>query len=130
MSKSLFGTFLQDYLIIIFGSILGSSCRFYLMEYFQLFSKRKYFATFLVNLIATILLSICVFAYQNYYPISSNMSLFLLVGFLGSLSTFSTFIIDVLNSFLHDSWFEGVYILALSIIGTFIAGYLCILIFT
>ena len=47
---------------------------------------------------------------------SYSLMLFLSVGFLGSLSTFSTFMVEIVNTFVEYSWFESLGLLICSVL--------------
>ena len=115
----------QSFLALSFGAIAGSFLRMYLTEFFGCHLTFKHWGTSLVNIFASFLLGFFV-ALQN--NISGDLEqtqslLFLLVnvGFLGSLSTFSTFIVDLLNILKDQNWLQFYYLLSFSLLGGFLA---------
>ena len=102
--------------------------RMYLINYCNFRFSSRYFGTFFVNISASFALGF-VYANQKLSDIDllkNNSPVFILicVGFLGSLSTFSTFIIDLLNTVL-DRNVKSFFLLALfSIIGGLFAVFL------
>ncbi len=76
-----------------------------------------YFGTFLVNIVGAFLLGIVV-AYFQKEEYSNSLLLFLGVGFCGGLTTFSTFIFELLTALKNDQWKEfTIYLISSIIIG-------------
>ena len=115
-------------LLVGIGAIAGSWMRMHLINYCNFRFSSSYFGTFFVNISASFALGF-VYANQKLSDIDllkNNSPVFILicVGFLGSLSTFSTFIIDLLNTIL-DRNMKLFFLLALfSIIGGLFAVFL------
>ena len=84
-------------LFIAIGAVLGAGLRMEIIHQFRIRRYKTYFATLLINTISTFLLSFFINYYQHNPSLfsSDHFSLFLNVGFLGSFSTFSTFILDL-----------------------------------
>ena len=113
--------------LISSGAILGSWIRFCLGEFFLLIFSKKYFGTLIINTIATFLLSlIWTYSFNNHHSISDFL-LFYSTGFLGSLSTFSTYIIEVFQAAINKYWFEAIFIACSSLIISFVAGWIGLL---
>ena len=90
----------QPFVLIGIGAILGSWLRVYMTRYFLFFFSASYFGTAIINITSAFILGYFL-AIQN-QAVTNHQSpffLFACVGFLGGLSTFSTFITDILNSF-------------------------------
>ena len=94
----------RPFLLIGLGSILGSWLRICIQQYFQNALSRKYLGTVLVNISSAFFLGFFVAIQEkfgsDFVTIKSPIFFFLCVGFLGSLSTFSTFITDLMKTFL------------------------------
>ncbi len=112
----------QDLSLVSFGAILGTWLRFYLLKLFQLFFKREFLGTFLVNFLATCTLSFIITSKDIALEFNKSFNIFFLFGFLGSLSTFSTFILETSEAVMNNCWREGLFIIFLSVLATFIAG--------
>ncbi len=90
-------SFLLDAILVSFGASLGSFVRFKFVSLFNKFSLNGNLSTIPVNLSSSFLLGLLLpfvnnpsnFAYTRY------LTLFIAIGFLGSLSTFSSFIMDL-----------------------------------
>ena len=113
-------------ILISLGSICGSYLRFKTVNYINLITKTKYLSIFTVNTFATFLLAISsTLIFENNLIVSKeSTNLFLFAGFLGSFSTFSSFIVD-LHSLINDKkWFHSLSFITLSIIGSIFAAFL------
>ncbi|MEN9878292.1 MAG: putative fluoride ion transporter CrcB 1 [Cyanobacteriota bacterium] len=85
---------LRDILLVSVGAVPGAWLRFRLVNHFEPMIPAKHWATFGVNLVASFALGLLVALNQR--CAASQLLLLLATGFLGSLSTFSTFIVEVL----------------------------------
>ena len=83
-------------LLVGFGAIPGAYLRLKTVNHFEPMVPKKHWGTFVVNLIACFGLGLVLALVQS---CSANTGLALLigVGFFGSLSTFSTFAVELLN---------------------------------
>ncbi len=92
---SSFSSYLSQPLLVSFGAVLGSWMRFKVVNFIDFYFPGNYFGTLLVNLVSTF--SLGFFFAHTTGIVLENISLFFVVGFLGSLSTFSTFIVELLE---------------------------------
>ena len=111
----------RDTFLVLVGTILGSFFRFCLTNWFAKLSRRKYLSTICVNSLSTFLLAIIISSY-NKFLIDSGYILFFSLGLIGSLSTFSTFIVDILERLQKRKISEGFSIIILSIILSLLCG--------
>ncbi len=87
----------DDLLLVSLGAILGSLLRNYLIKFLGSFFINKYCSTFIINMIAAFSLGLLL----PFDPdagkdiLESSGKLIICVGFLGSFSTFSSFIKEV-----------------------------------
>ena len=103
------------------GGFIGSIARAYAVHF-----TNKYFpiefplGILFVNLVGSFLAGV-LFAYFSNYPLSVNLKAFLTTGFLGALTTYSTFAIE---SYLL--WGTSIYIaianITLNLVGTILAA--------
>ena len=121
MSHDLQVITLKDTLLLIFGTALGSWFRFSLIEWVAKFSRRDYLGTICVNSLSTFLLAIIISLY-NKFLFNSGYILFFSVGFIGSLSTFSTFILDIFKRLQNRKIFAGFFIISVSISLSLLCG--------
>ncbi len=111
----------QSFCLVGIGAITGSWIRMRLANLIASISSIKYLGTVIINLFSAFCLGL-VFAFL---PFSDNSSvnkttpIFLLicVGFLGSLSTFSTFVLDLLNLLLKSNWRQSLFLVLFSVLG-------------
>lgn len=91
---------------ISIGAIFGALLRWWLGTKFNGMYEHLYFGTFLANSIACLIMGFLLYSplFQDMAP--QAVKLALLTGFLGSLSTFSTFIAEVHSSAIIKEWFS------------------------
>ena len=111
-----------EIILVTTGAILGSWARFYLSNIFNLTFSKKYIGTLLVNTIATFLLALL--ASSSFLSMRYLSNYFFSIGFLGGLSTFSTFIIQSFQALINQSWVDAFLIVFSSILITFIASFI------
>jgi CrcB protein len=110
------------YIAISSGAILGALSRYYL----TLFSIKKWgsrfaYGTLSANLTGSCLIGFIVtFTAQKTIPVESQK--FLLIGFLGAYTTFSSYILESANLFRRQKLFDGL----LYWLGTPILGFMCL----
>lgn len=90
---------LQNSLLIFFGCGIGGLCRYWVSNSVYLFLGRQFpYGTFAVNvsgaLLAGLLLSLIL---DRFAGIGPQLRAFLLIGFLGGYTTFSTFSIETVT---------------------------------
>ena len=98
----------KSFLLVGIGAAPGAILRMHLVAKLSQYNKSNFYAIQIVNTIATFLLGLTL-AYQNRAIIQADyqqLYLFISVGFLGSLSTFSSLIYEFYLSFLKKRWFE------------------------
>lgn len=81
------------------GGFIGSCLRFALIKIGNKYLAHFPMGTLASNLIAGFLIGLIIGYTQDSQLLSEKMKLFLTAGFLGGLSTFSTFSIDTINLF-------------------------------
>ena len=87
----------SEALFVALGAIPGAWLRLRLVNHLQLMLPRKHWGTFVVNVIACFSLGLVLAEVERCGPIR-GLALLIGVGFLGSLSTFSTFVMEVFNA--------------------------------
>ncbi len=88
-------------LLISCGAILGALSRYYLTVYFADYSKQFPFGTFVINISSCFCIGILAFLVQESI-VSSPFQLLFVTGFLGSYTTFSTYILESSNLWKND----------------------------
>jgi CrcB protein len=85
-------------LFVILGGSLGALSRFTIgTQMDKLFNTTFPIGILFVNLLGCFIIGLVMSAFQNKLMVNDNLKIFLIVGFLGSLTTFSTFAFDNLN---------------------------------
>jgi len=111
-------------LLVGLGAVPGAWLRLRVVNHFEPMVPRKHWGTFLVNLVAAFALGLVLGlqASGRCDPSTATSSLLLLigVGFFGSLSTFSTFAVEVLVTLRDRQWGEAILLAA----GSVLAGLL------
>ncbi|EPF72649.1 fluoride efflux transporter CrcB [Acinetobacter rudis] len=81
---------------IALGSVIGAWIRWAISIKFNTLFENIPFGTVLVNLIGAFIIGLAVSFFSN-IPLDSNYKLFVITGFCGALTTFSTFSIEVVG---------------------------------
>ena len=85
-----------DVVLVGLGAIPGAWLRLQVVNHFEPMVPKKHWGTFLVNVVACFALGL-VLALNQTCSASTGIALLMGVGFFGSLSTFSTFAVELLN---------------------------------
>ena len=111
--------FVREALLVSLGAVPGAWLRLKTVNHFQPMVPKKHWGTFIVNVVACFALGL-VFALDQNCTSSKGITLLIGVGFFGSLSTFSTFSVELLNE-LRVGHLASALILA---VGSVVAGVL------
>ena len=85
--------------IIGAGGFVGAVARYAVSGYFESWSKSVVFpfGTMAVNLLGCLMIGFVVALVDSAYTLSTELRTFILIGFLGAFTTFSTFGSETLN---------------------------------
>lgn len=88
---------LQDIILIAIGAVFGVNSRFLIYQKLNEININRKFSIFLINIFSCFFLGFFISISSNVKSlnVSSQLALFFVIGFIGSLSTFSTFIYDL-----------------------------------
>ncbi|MBL7003160.1 MAG: fluoride efflux transporter CrcB [Gammaproteobacteria bacterium] len=102
------------WLAIALGGASGAMSRYWLMSYtISVLGKTFPYATLFVNVSGSFVLGFLSVVLWSKWSLPEELKLAIIVGFLGSFTTFSTFSLDVLNSFLAGHYVRlFIYIIA------------------
>ena len=107
----------QTILAIGFGGFLGAIARAYAVHFTNKHIPLEFpLGILLVNLIGSFIIGV-LFAYFSHYTVSMNLKAFLTTGFLGALTTYSTFAIETYLLF-GTSIYLAILNISLNLIGT------------
>ena len=121
---------MREGVLVALGAIPGAWLRLRLVNHFEPLLPRKHWGTLAVNLIAAFGLGL-VLGLNSSAPVapspgSNGLMLLIGTGFFGSLSTFSTFAVELLNCLRAQQWLEASVLAVGSVLGGFLlaaAGY-------
>ena len=105
----------SEAVLVGLGAIPGAWLRLKVVNHFQPMVPKKHWGTFIVNVVACFSLGLVLALNETCSP-SSGIALLMGVGFFGSLSTFSTFAVELLNELRAGQTLTAV-VLALASIG-------------
>ncbi len=113
-------------MLVGIGAIPGAWLRLRIVNHFEPMVPLKHWGTFAVNLVAAFALGVVVGLQVN-DPCStskaaSGLTLLVAVGFFGSLSTFSTFAVELLTTLRQRNWREALFLGVGSIVGGLIVA--------
>ena len=108
----------QDIILVSIGAVFGANVRFVIYQKFKEININGYYIILFINSFSSFLLGLFVSVLSNilFLNFTSQLVLIFSIGFLGSLSTFSTFVYDLFNSSLKIKFFRALKSLSLGII--------------
>ena len=94
----------MNWLFVLIGGGLGSLSRWMIFQgWFRLFPQfPPFWATLIVNVLGCFAIG-CMFSYSITQASSENFKLFWMIGFLGGLTTFSAFGLDLFQMIQHKT---------------------------
>ena len=104
-----------EVVLVGLGAIPGAWLRLKVVNHYQPMVPKKYWGTFIVNVVACFALGLVLALNETCAP-STEIALLIGVGFFGSLSTFSTFAVELLNE-LRAGQVLSAFVLAVASIG-------------
>jgi len=111
---------LADGVLVATGAVPGAWLRFVLVNHLQPLLPRKHWATAGVNLVACLALGLLLSLGDGCSDLH-RLQLLLSVGFLGSFSTFSTFVVELLQALGEGETGEALWLAGLSVAGGVLA---------
>lgn len=108
-------------LLVALGAVPGAWLRFRVVNHLEPMLPRRHWGTFGVNVIACFALGLVVGLEQTCGEAARRLLLLVATGFLGSFSTFSTFIAELHNELAARRWHQALVLLAGSVLGGLLA---------
>ncbi len=96
---------LANYLMVAFGGAFGALTRYQVGLWFQANQSSNFpFATLTVNVLGSFLFGVAFYFIVEKASFEDSMRLLVMVGFLGALTTFSTFSFEILSLLQKGEW--------------------------
>ena len=115
----------SNFLFVGIGAALGAWLRWILTYFFSTLDPSLPHGTLAVNLIGGLLIGLSFAAMQSStIEVSEEVRLILNVGFLGALTTFSTYSLEILHLFLRGEVIMGIIYALLNVLGAILFCFL------
>ena len=110
----------QSIFLVSAGAAIGASLRWGLGLWLNSLFSSLAFCTLVANFIGCFLMGILLAAFWTFPQFSPEWRLFLVTGFLGALTTFSSFSGEVIELFFKEEWGNGLFVLVSHLVGCLI----------
>ena len=110
----------QSLILVSTGAVIGASLRWGLGLWLNSLFSTLAFGTLVANFIGCFSMAILVAAFWLFPQFSPEWRLFLVTGFLGALTTFSSFSGEVIELFFKEEWANGLFVLVSHLVGCLI----------
>ncbi len=118
------------YVLVSLGAAVGGALRYWLSNYVYKFLPENFpYGTLTVNVAGSFLVGFFIFYLSDREIISSNLKLFLTVGFCGGFTTFSTFSLETMNLFRDSEFLLAGFNILLNLFLCLLGVYLAYIIF-
>ncbi|WP_159565652.1 fluoride efflux transporter CrcB [Budvicia diplopodorum] len=95
-------------IIVAFGGAVGAVSRFQITNWFSVWFGTNFpYATLAVNVVGSLIMGLLMSALTNGTLISPTWKPLIGIGFLGALTTFSTFSFDTMLLFTQGEWLKA-----------------------
>ncbi|WP_040977090.1 fluoride efflux transporter CrcB [Necropsobacter massiliensis] len=108
----------QSVLLVGSGAALGAVARWGLSQLLNPLFSLLVFGTLIANYTGCFIIGLLLAAFWQYPQIASAWRLFLVTGFLGGLTTFSSFSAEVVEYFLGAKWLAAFTVMSLHLFGS------------
>ena len=110
----------QSIFLVSAGAAIGASLRWGLGLWLNSLFSSLAFGTLVANFIGCFLIGSLLAACWTFPQFSPEWRLFLVTGFLGALTTFSSFSGEVIELFFKEEWGNGLFVLVSHLVGCLI----------
>ena len=106
----------QHILLVSIGAVFGVNARFIIYQKLKQININRYFIILAINTFSCFLLGLFISILPKIKSLtfSSQLAFFVLIGFLGSLSTFSTFVYDLFDLCLKSKFCKALKLFSFS----------------
>ena len=103
--------------MVAIGGALGALCRYGLCGLINyLYKPQLTLGTIVVNLIGCFIMGLLVSLFHGRVPVSDQMKLLVLTGFLGAFTTFSTYTLESVSYMIEGKFYLAIWNIAVSTI--------------
>ncbi len=109
---------MQDIFLVSFGAALGANIRFKVYKKFEQLNLSKHSCILTINTFGSFFLGffLSILPKIRAYDFSHQLVLFLLIGFLSSFSTFSSFMYDLFDAVWKLDFFRALNLFLISLV--------------
>ncbi|MCG8413713.1 MAG: fluoride efflux transporter CrcB [Pseudomonadales bacterium] len=119
---------MMTYLAIAIGGALGAVSRYWLSSSVQSITSSGFpMGTFTVNALGSFLIGLLFILFSERLQMAETLRPLLIVGFLGAMTTFSTFSLDALLLFQEGNYNTALFYILSSVVVCLFAAYIGIL---
>ncbi len=114
----------QKYLVLSLAGAAGTLARFWVGGFVQRLSGEAFpFGNFLVNLSGCLLFGLVYALVENRSGLPGELRLYVLTGFMGAYTTFSTYMFESVALLQHGQWLAA----SANLVGQTVLGIVCIM---